>query len=622
MTNNEIKYLFKLLAISFFYIIIKYLVSYYYNPDESLFFKIIGFGEKDFTSYSFLAESLSRLDLSTDWNEFEKASDIIGFPIFSLIWHSFFYIFFGHYSFLILEVFFYSLLIILIYKVIHSLNKNLNYSIIITILLFLFFEILILANLLFDLNILKVLKLPIYEFLIYRFPRPLITSTYLFAFIFFLIRFDSEKNNKVRLIYPFIFGILSFLLINSFFFIFVTCFLAILLYLLLRFKQKVFYFFYQNITQVIFFSLFVLSGLALFIIQLAFTEDDYSNRIGTYMINFDEKIILLKLFFSKIFQLEIIFLILISLFLRFDNKFLKFNEIKNSKYDIFFIFFFASLLSPFIFLIFTTKVIALYQFWTTVKFFGFFYIFICSCQFFMTYIVKKQILRKMVYFLPLLLILFNLTNNLLKQERLNKQFISDKENVKKYLIDNNYKNKNKLFYTDREAFAHLWLELGNNNFIGLNAFMLSQNDEQIENVQMNLMKFFMIDNDDFLEMLNEDEKNFYGRNKFAHSFVYKYTTNSLRFYKPFEREYSKNLQERIMNIPPIIWWYTFFPNSEKERLMNKYENFKINKNLIPQILVISNGRKNENFEKIISRHNLQEVLKNSSFTVLVKKSKI
>ena len=120
-------------------------------------------------------------------------------------------------------------------------------------------------------------------------------------------------------------------------------------------------------------------------------------------------------------------------------------------------------------------------------------------------------------------------------------------------------------------------------------------------------------------MLNEDEKNFYGRNKFAHSFLYKYTTNSLRFYKPFEREYSKNLQERIMNIPPIIWWYTFFPNSEKERLMNKYENFKINKNLIPEILVISNSKRYENFEKIIYKYNLQEVLKNYSFTILIKK---
>ena len=59
----------------------------------------------------------------------------------------------------------------------------------------------------------------------------------------------------------------------------------------------------------------------------------------------------------------------------------------------------------------------------------------------------------MVYFLPILLILFNLTNNLIKQERKNKQLISDKENVKKYLIDNNYKNKN--YFIPIKAFTSL-----------------------------------------------------------------------------------------------------------------------------------------------------------------------
>ena len=34
----------------------------------------------------------------------------------------------------------------------------------------------------------------------------------------------------------------------------------------------------------------------------------------------------------------------------------------------------------------------------------------------------------------------------------NKQLIIDRENVKKYLIENNYKNKKKLFYTDSKAF--------------------------------------------------------------------------------------------------------------------------------------------------------------------------
>ena len=619
MIDAEKKYLFKLVVISFFYIIIKYLVSYFYNPDQSLFLKIISFGEKDFISYSFLAESLSRLDLSTDWNEFEKAKNIIGFPIFSLVWHSIFYILFGYYSFLILEIFFYILLIILIYKVILSINKDLNNSIIITILLFLSLEFLIFGDLLLDINFLKVVKLPIYEFLSYRFPRPLVTSTYLFAFIYFLLKFNSEKNTKVKLKYSFIFGILSFFLINSFFFIFVTCFLAILIYLILRFKQNFFSFFFQNISQILFFSLIVLLGLIIFKIQLNFTEEDYPNRIGTYAINIEEKIILLKLFFYKIFQLKIIFLIFTVLFLRFDKKFLNFKEIKNSRYDILLIFFFASLLSPFIFLILTNKAIALYQFWTTVKFLGFLYVLICVTQFFLIRL-KKKILKRFVYIAPIFLILLNFTNNFIKQEKLDTRLISDKEDIKRYLIKNNNKYKNKLFYSDNKIFMHVWLALGNKNFIGLNGFVVSQNDEQFENIKMNLMKFFTIDKNDLIQMLNDDEENLSGRNQFAHSFVYKYTVNSLRYYKPLELEYSKNLQERIKNIPPIIWWYTFLPNSEKERLINKYENFKVNENLIPEIIVISNSKKNEDLKINISKYKLKEVLKNFNYTILVKEN--
>ena len=91
-------------------------------------------------------------------------------------------------------------------------------------------------------------------------------------------------------------------------------------------------------------------------------------------------------------------------------------------------------------------------------------------------------------------------------------------------------------------------------------FIVSQNDEQFENIKMNLMKFFMIDNDDFFKMLNEDEKNFYGRNNFAHSFNYKNTINkNTRFYKPFELEkfFCKNLQERIIQIPNNLWYKSF-----------------------------------------------------------------
>lgn len=617
MISSERKYLISVIALSVCLVLIKYIVSYYYNPNESLFFKIINLGEKDFTLYSYIVESLSRLDLYTDWNEVEQAKGIIGFPIFSVIWHSIVYIFFGHYTFLVLEIFFYPLLIVLIFKVIYCLNENLNHSIITTTLLFLLLEFLILVNALFDINFLSVVQLPIYEFLIYRFPRPLVTSTYLFAFIFFLLKFNSQQNTKLTYSYSLIFGTLLFLLINSFFFIFVTCVIAIFIYSIIRLKEKIFSFFQENILQILFLLFIVLLGLIFFITQLILTEEDYPNRIGTYPINVEEKIILFRLFLSKIFQWEILLLIFLSIFIRFNNRIINFKEIKNSKYDVLLIFFLSSLLSPFVFLILSDKAIALYQFWTTVKFVGFLYIFICFSQFILVKLNNKYV-KKFIFILPIFLIFLNFSNNFIKQDETDNQLITDREHVRTYLIESNNKNKNKLLYSDSSLFTHVWLESGNKNFINQFGFVVSQTDEQFENIKMNTMKIFMVGNDDFLKMLYKDEDNLFGRNMFAHSFTYKYTVNSLRHYKPLELEYSKNMQKRIMDIPPIIWWYTFFPNSEKERLMIKYKNFQINQDLIPNIFIIKNIKKNENFKKNISNYQLREVLKNTNYTVLIK----
>ena len=53
---------------------------------------------------------------------------------------------------------------------------------------------------------------------------------------------------------------------------------------------------------------------------------------------------------------------------------------------------------------------------------------------------------------------------------------------------------------------------------------------------------------------------------------------------------------------------------------NKYENFKVNENLIPEIIVISNSKKNEDLKINISKYKLKEVLKNFNYTILVKEN--
>ena len=80
-----------LLFISFFFVITKYLVSYYYYQDEKLLLKILRLSEDQ--EYFYLVESLSRFDFYTKFSKYQIANNIIGFPIFSVIWHSIIFFF-------------------------------------------------------------------------------------------------------------------------------------------------------------------------------------------------------------------------------------------------------------------------------------------------------------------------------------------------------------------------------------------------------------------------------------------------------------------------------------------------------------------------------------------------
>ena len=81
-------YSFKILLISTLLVLSKYLVSYFFNLEEDLFFKIIRLADTDFETYALITESLSRLDLRTDWSSVLISNKIIGFPFLSLVWHA------------------------------------------------------------------------------------------------------------------------------------------------------------------------------------------------------------------------------------------------------------------------------------------------------------------------------------------------------------------------------------------------------------------------------------------------------------------------------------------------------------------------------------------------------
>ena len=215
--NSNSKIYLQIVLISSFLILVKYLVSYFYVFNEDLLLKILRLEDVE---YLFIVESLSRMDFKTDWSIIYKAENIIGFPIFSIIWHSIFFIFFKYYSIIILGVIFLFILYLLIFKILRNLNFDKKKSFFILISLVTIIQVLKYFGYIYEINLFYVVQQPLFEFVGSRFPRPLITSIYLFLSIFCLQKISCKKNLEETKKYLFLLCLSLALLINSFFYLF------------------------------------------------------------------------------------------------------------------------------------------------------------------------------------------------------------------------------------------------------------------------------------------------------------------------------------------------------------------------------------------------------------------
>ena len=579
MTSNKI-FTVKIAIITFFLLSIKYFISYYLNFNEEIFFKILKLAEVDFLEYASMVESISRLDFKFDWSVNQPAEKIQSFPLFSLIWHSIIFKFFGYYSFLLLEFFLYFFLLFVFFKVIQLLQNSPQLTLCSLICLLFSLELftyLINSHEIFFLN---KLKLPIYDILSHRFPRPLLTSIYLFSSIYFIIKILNSDIYNIRKSYFFFLGISLFFLINSFFYLFITTALTIFITFTLRFGKKFFKILSKNIYGCSILLGLVLLGLSFIIIQSLLSETTHFFRMGGFEINLTNKLNISKIFLKKLFQIEILLLIITSLILKFNYNKLSINSKNIINYDILFYFFISSIISPHIFLLFSNKVIALNNFWTIVKFSGFLYVYLILFNYFLGNFKNTINYLSSIFFS--LLIILNFTNYYSKELNFSQKLIQDRKELKEFLIMNKFQKSNFQLYSNDDTVTHLWLSLNNKNILQTNGFILSQTDKQIENSIFTILKLFQISDKKFNEMLNERSS---GRNGFSLNFKYKYSVNSIRHYKPLSKEYSVEDIIYIKNISPLIQWPTIVPNSEKNKFLNNYSNFKINKSLLPDIII-------------------------------------
>tara|TARA_B110000259_G_scaffold171675_1_gene203380 strand:+ start:1890 stop:3761 length:1872 start_codon:yes stop_codon:yes gene_type:complete len=610
----------KVLFVSALLVLIKYAVSYFFNYEEDLFFKIIRLADSDFETYAMIVESLSRLDLKTNWSSALISKNIIGFPFLALIWHSILFNISNYYSFIILEPVFYFLIIFLIFKIFFFIQDSYKIAFLSTILLLLFIEILTflsnLNTLSFEVtNFFYVLLLPLAEFYGQRFPHPLVTSVYLLAFIFIVAKINRSNNLLIKPKYVYLIGLISIFLINSFFFHFVKASIFIFIFSIFRYKKKFFRMLRVNLLSIFIYCLFLLVGFAILLIQLNFAGDDYSSRLGVYNIDLNDKLIILKVLLKKLYQVEIILLIFLSSIARYNYKRLGIIGNDIFKYDILFIFFISCLLSPYIFIILTTTSIYLYYFWSAVKFSGFLFLFAITIKIFFNFKLKLNIKFLSSLFLTIL-ILLNLYNNILKQKDFDYSKINDRNDIQKFLENEKYIDSKIVLLSDDYSIMHLWLKLKNKHLIMTHGFVSSYSDELLENMKFNNLKMMNVSLLSFKNLLFENENTQTNRNNFATTFGYKYSVNSIRHNKPIQNEYSPKLQQRILKISPLVQWHQFFSNSEKERLIEKYRNFKLNKQLIPQLLILKTSSLNELSRDNLIALNYREIFSNQTFIII------
>ncbi len=597
----ELKNSVLLFLISFFYVSLKYFLSFIEFPEEELILKIIRFTDKE---YVYLVESFSRLDFSTDWSKFEISDRIIGFPVFSILMHAIFFKFFGYYTFFILEIIFFFLIIYLLFLILTRLNNNKVNCIIGILLLLIICQVIELGKI-FKPGFFAQFN-PIIDFIGLRFPRPLATGIFTFLFILNLIIFTSKSflESKKNI---YLASTCLALLANSFFHLFFIFSVLTFFVILHKFIYEGLDNLKSKIKILLMSFLIVLIGVCIFFVQQFFSEPDYANRIGVHYLSLNDKYDN-ALEFVRIFsQLEYILLLIICLTAKFYFK-KKFNNTELNNFFLVLLFFvISSFISPIIFVILSNKVIVSHHFLTITKFALFLFIFT-----FFFFLTKKLFNNKLIaYSLVTLLPIFLICNFYYGFINLEKS--KEEKKIYKFLNQKNYINSEKVLYAN-DFFDHVWFSLGNKYISVPSGFSSSLRDDQIENLVFYLFKTFNVTEKNFNEKIDNRDC---ARECFAASyFNYKYVVNKIRHYKPIDTEYSETDVKKIKAISEIDWWYTIIPLSEKKRLKERFKKLNFDKDFKPDLIIL-NYKENLYFERELSNDYLK-VFDGKFYTVFEK----
>lgn len=600
---QNIKNLNHILLCAFFIFIFKWLFSYFFFKDD-ISLKIIFDTPGDGYFYYVYTEALSNFKFNESFDSEVKDLKNIPTPFYAVLLPAILFKLFGNYSILFLEFIFIFLFIFIFSQIFKKLNFSKSTCILLST--FLFFIPTLLDILNFDSLPYFISLTDIYSL---RFTRPLIVNIFFYLFIFFLFSIDTQKLFTKKNI-SFLTLILIFSL-SSFYYFFVIEILTFIFFVLYKFKL-VEIFTYKNFKNFIFLiTTFIFLSIPV-IFFITSSEPDYMERMYVIDLTIEKKMILINYLVSKLFSIKSFLLILIiTIFNIYANKI---KLINYDKINILYFLFISSLISPFFFILISSKTGLNYHFTNLIVICAFLYLLIFSLS-----VLKEKIALRFKFdylnYICVLLIISVYNFDLYKkfnQKYHDEDYILYRESFKNItnLIREN-KNISLLTFDSR---LMVWAILNEVEEIKpLSGQLVSKTHLMIENDLIDSFKFLKLNYFDFSKFFENQLSSWRINNQNTKLFFWgRYSASKLQTYKN-----SKNFSPEEMNMinktSPLIVQSIAIPVDEMNRLKREFQTASLNEEFKPNLVFL---QRDELFGNV-SPQNISECKKISNKLIIV-----
>ena len=565
---------------------IKWFFILSFNHEYDFITKIL-FNVDDRQYFTYI-QNLSNFNFSPTFNLDIQSNNFIALPIYSIIFHSFFFKIFQIYGFILLEFFLILIFFYFLTKFFNRLGLVLNISLFLALLFFCLPNIIDYFHL-FNIPYISSLK----EFYNMRIPRPAVTHLYLFFFFYLLVSKDKKnifKKKELALV-----GIVFALMWGSFYYnLAISGITFILYYFYLNHKanHKVTNYLKDGLIVFIFFIIFSIPIICI----VLYAEPDYLIRVGLIDLNLEKKQILLNHFINQLFSLK--FLIVFFTILIF-YYFLRSKEFyKEESLNILLFIFFGSFLGPIIFIIISPTISEIYHFSNMLVSLTFFVFTIFLLLVILIYLnTKLNSLNFLINISILLLILiYGLQNYSINKKKSLDIIVKDNNELMSEIQNINLKKNSSILTFDGDVQTNLILN-GYKNFdfiIGINT---SLDDKNIENQLISIFKFLQLHEDDFFNFIKNKKRGWRFINEnIGKTFYMKYQANKLITFNNSD-DFSSVELNAINNSSPLHSQQLIIPAFEIKRLIQKFKNSKNIKDLQPDLIIFS--RNDELLKNII-----------------------